>query len=184
MNLDVLNLIITFATEEGQTFNWRDVAYQAVNLTILLLILVYYLKQPVINFLIERRGIIGNEIDKAQKVIAEARKIHEEYEEKLKHIDDEIRNLIVTIRKQGEIERDEIIRQAEIASEKIKEEAKEIIQLETAKARREIQEDAVSSALELAKSIIKENLSESDKHNIIEDFIKKVDEDKWHQSQH
>ena len=82
------------------------------------------------------------------------------------------------------IYKDEILKLAEIASEKITEEAKETIQLETAKAKREIQEDVVSSALELAKSIIKENLSESDKNNIIEDFIKEVDDDKWHQSQH
>jgi len=184
MNLDLLNLIITFATEEGQTFIWENVGYQAINLTILLLILVYYLKQPVKDFLIERRGLIRNEIDKAQKAIAEARKSHEEYDEKLKHIDHDIRNLRETIRKQGEIERDEILKLAEIASEKITEEAKETIQLETAKAKREIQKDAVSSALELAKSIIKENLSESDKNNIIEDFIKEVDDDKWHQSQH
>jgi len=183
MNLDILNLIITIATEDSQTFDWKNMTYQAINLTILLLILVYYLKQPVKNFLIERRGVIRNKIDEAQQAITEARKIHEEYEEKLKHIDDELRNLIETIRKQGKIERDEILRQAEIAYKKIKEEAKETIELETARARRDIQEEAVSSALELAKRIIQENIGESDKDNIIEDFIKKVDEEKWHQSQ-
>ncbi|MBI4228967.1 MAG: ATP synthase F0 subunit B [Deltaproteobacteria bacterium] len=184
MHPDFLSLIITFATDEAHSFNWRDVAYQAVNLTILLLVLVYYLKQPIKNFLIERRGIIGNEIDDAQKAIAEAKKIHAEYEEKLKHLDSEITSLKESIQKQGEIERNEILIQAEIASEKIRGEARESIELETAKARRAIQSEAITLALEIAEGLIKQNLSSSDKNKITEDFVKRMDEEKWHQSQH
>ena len=184
MHIDLLNLIITLATDEAHTFNWRDVTYQAVNLTILLLVLVYYLKQPVKNFLIERRGIIGNEIDDAQKAIAEARKIHAEYEEKLKHLYAEIKSLKDSIREQGELERKEILRQAEIASEKIRAEAKESLELESARARRAIQSQAITLAIDIAENLIKQNLSASDKYKMIETFVKRMEEEKWHQSQH
>lgn len=184
MHIDLLNLIITVATDEGYSFNWRDVAYQAVNLTILLLVLVYYLKQPVKNFLIERRGIIGNEIDDAQKAIAEAKKIHAEYEEKLKHLDEEIRSLKESIQQQGEIERKEILKQAEMASEKIIAEARESIELESARARREIQSQAIELALDIAEDLIKQHLSSSDKQSMLENFVKRMGEEKWHQSQH
>lgn len=184
MHIDLLNLIITLATDEAHTFNWRDVTYQAVNLTILLLVLVYYLKQPVKNFLIERRGIIGNEIDDAQKAIAEAKKIHAEYEEKLKHLDAEIKSLKDSIREQGELERKEILRQAEIASEKIRAEAKESLELESARARRAIQSQAITLAIDIAENLIKQNLSASDKDKMIETFVKRMEEEKWHQSQH
>lgn len=184
MHIDLLNLIITVATDEGHTFNWRDVAYQAVNLTILLLVLVYYLKQPIKNFLIERRGIIGNEIDDAQKAIAEAKKIHAEYEEKLKHLDAEIKSLKESIQEQGEVERKEILKQAEIASEKIRAEARESIELESARARRAIQLEAITLALDIAEDLIKQHLSSSDKGKMIENFVKRMDEEKWRQSQH
>lgn len=184
MPIDSLNLIITVATDGGHLFNWRDVAYQAVNLTILLLVLVYYLKQPVKNFLIERRGIIGNEIDDAQKVIAEAKKVHAEYEEKLKHLDAEIKSLKESIQEQGEIERKEILKQAEITSEKIRAEARESIELESARARRAIQSEAITLALDIAEELIKQHISSSDKDKIIENFVKRMDEERWHQSQH
>ena len=184
MHIDLLNLIITLATDEVHTFNWRDVTYQAVNLTILLLVLVYYLKQPIKNFLIERRGIIGNEIDDAQKAIAEAKKIHAEYEEKLKHLDAEIKSLKESIREQGEVERKEILKQAELASEKIMAEARESIELESARARRAIQSEAIKLALDIAEDLIKQHLSPSDKDKTIENFVKRMDEEKWHQSQH
>jgi F-type H+-transporting ATPase subunit b len=184
MHIDLLNLIITVATDEAQTFNWRDVTYQAVNLTILLLVLVYYLKQPVKNFLIERRGIIGNEIDDAQKAIAEAKKIHAEYEEKLRHLDAEIRSLKESIKEQGEVERKEILRQAEIASEKIRADARESIELESARARRAIQSQAITLAIDIAEDLIKQNLSFSDKDKMIEKFVERMEEEKWHQSQH
>ena len=184
MHIDLLNLIITFATGEGHTFNWRDVAYQAVNLTILLLVLVYYLKQPIKNFLIERRGIIGNEIDDAQKAIAEAKKIHADYEEKLKNLDAEIKSLKESIQEQGEVERKEILKQAEIASEKIRAEARESIELESARARRAIQSEAITLAIDIAEDLIKRHLSSSDKEKMIENFLKRMDEEKWHQSQH
>ncbi len=184
MHIDLLNLIITVATDEAHPFNWRDVAYQAVNLTILLLVLVYYLKQPVKNFLIERRAIIGNEIDDAQKAIAEAKKIHAEYEEKLKHLDAEIKSLKESIREQGEVERKEILKQAELASEKIRAEARESIELESARARRAIQSQAIELALDIAEDLIRQHLSPSDKERMIENFVKRMDEEKWHQSQH
>lgn len=181
MHIDILNLLVTLATEGGESFKWRDVAYQAVNLTILLLVLVYYLKQPVKNFLIERRGIIGNEIDEAQEAIAEARKIHAEYDEKLKHLDAEIKSLKQSILEQGEIERREILNQAQMASEKIIAEARESIQLESARARRAIQSEAISLAIDIAKGLIKEHLGPSEKDKIIENFMKRMDEEKWHQ---
>jgi F-type H+-transporting ATPase subunit b len=184
MHLDLLNLIITIATDQAHTFNWRDVTYQAVNLTILLLVLVYYLKQPVKNFLIERRGIIGNEIDDAQKTIAEAKKIHAEYEEKLKHLDAEIKSLKESIKEQGEVERKEILRQAAIASEKIRAEARESIELESARARRAIQSQAITLAIDIAEDLIKQNLSSSDKDKMIEKFVERMAQEKWHQSQH
>lgn len=186
MNSDMISLIITGATEAaGDGFNWTFVGEHAVNFIILFAVLAYFLKEPIRNFLIERRGIIGNEIEEAKKTIDEAKKKYEDYAEKMKKMDEEIISLKETIRKEGEVEREEILRQAENTSQKIAKETRETIKLETAKARREIQSEVVSLAVGLAESIIRQNLKESDERRFIEDFIKKVEEEKkWDQSQH
>ncbi len=181
---ELISLLIITAAEKGGGFNWRFVAEYTVNFIILFAVLAYYLKEPIRNFLIERRGIIGNAIDEAEKVIMEAKKRYEEYAAMMSKIDEEIRTLREVLKKEGEIERNKVLKHAELASQKIIEEARETIRLETANAMEEIRSEAVSSAIGLAEGILKQNLKESDEDRLIDDFIKKVDEEKWRQSHH
>lgn len=184
-DFDIINLIITVASkEEHGVFNWRFVAEYTVNLIILLAVLSYFLKEPIRNFLIERRGIIGNEIDEAQKTIAQAKKKYEEYLERMKNIESEIESLKEVIRKEGEIEREEIIKQAELASKKIRDEASEAIKLQAERVRHDIQNEIVSLVVGLAENIIKQKLDEADERKLFESFIKKLEGERWHQLQH
>lgn len=183
MDFGVINLMIAGATE-GQVFNWRFVMEHAVNLLILLGVLVYFLKTPVKNFLVERRGNIAKEIDEAQKTITEAKARYEEYAQKLEAIEGEINSIKQTLIKEGETERAKILKQAEAASESIIKEARETIALQAERARNEIQSEVVDIALGHAERIIRESLGESDRERFIEEFTKNVQEEKWHQSQH
>lgn len=184
MDFEIINLLLTNASEGGNTFNWRYVFEHTVNLVILLGVLVYFLKDSVRNFLVERKGSISSEIDHAQKTITEAKSKYEEYAEKLKGIEGEINSIKESIIKQGQAEREEILRQASIASENIRKEAQDTIKFESERARQEIQSEVVTLALTIAEKVIKENLSESDKQRFVEDFTNNLEEDKWHQSQH
>ena len=93
MDLEIINLLLTNASEGGNTFNWRYVFEHTVNLVLLLGVLVYFLKDSVRNFLVERKGSISSEIDHAQNTITEAKSKYEEYAEKLKGIEAEINNI-------------------------------------------------------------------------------------------
>ncbi len=179
----LINLIITGASEHGG-FNWQFVMEHAVNLLILLGVLVYFLKTPVKNFLIERRGTIGHEIDVAQKTISEAKSRFEEYSRKLEAIESEISALKDTLRKQGESERSELLRQAEAASETLRKEAKETIELQTERAKHEIQTEVANLALGSAETLIRQSLGDADKERFVQEFTKNIEDGKWHQSQH
>jgi F-type H+-transporting ATPase subunit b len=179
----IINLILTGASEHG-AFNWQFVMEHAVNLIILLGVLVYFLKTPVKNFLVERRGTISHEIDTAQKTIGEAKSKYDEYAKKLQAIESEINNLKDTLGKQGESERAELLRQAAAASETIRKEAGETIALQTERARREIQNEVVDLAVGSAEAIIRQNLGDSDKERFVQEFTKNIEDEKWHQSQH
>ena len=184
-DFELLNLLLTNSSETGNTFNWRYVFEHAVNLVILLGVLVYFLKDSVRNFLVERKGSISSEIDHAQHTIAEAKKKYEEYDKKLKGIEDEINSIKESIINQGQAEREEIIRQANLASNSIKKEAQETIQFESERAKQEIQSEVVTLALQIAEKVIKENLTETEKQRFIDEFTNKVgDDDTWRQSQH
>jgi F-type H+-transporting ATPase subunit b len=179
----IINLLLTGASEHG-AFDWRFVMEHTVNLIILLGVLVYFLKTPVKNFLLERRGTIGHEIDVAQKTISEAKSKYEEYAKKLQAIETEINSLKMSLRMQGEAERGEILKQAEAISQNVRKEAKEIIELQTERARRDIQTEVVNLALASAEDVIRRNMGDSDKERYVQEFTKNIEEEKWHQSQH
>lgn len=181
--IGIINLVLAGAAEGGG-FNWRFVLEHAVNLLILIGVLVYFLKTPVKNFLMERRGKIGYEIDEAQKTITEAKEKYEEYAKKLESIEAEISSIKETVRQQGENERAEIMKQAESVSRNIKKETSETIAFETEKAKHEIQSEVVDIALGQAEKLIRENLGESDKEKFMQEFTKSIEEGKWRQSQH
>ncbi len=180
---NLINLIVTIATEEGNGFNWRYVAEYTINFVVLFAILGYFLRDAVRNFLLERRGTIGNAIDEAEMVIDGARSRYEEYAKKMAEIDKEIVALKEILRKEGEFERAEILSQTESTSQKIRIEVQETIRLEAAKAREEIRSETISYAIKIAEGMIKQNLGDSDDRRFIDDFIKKIEEEKWRQSQ-
>ena len=136
------------------------------------------------NFLSVRRGNISREIDEAQATIKEAKERYEEYSQKLKGIEAEIASLTDNLRQQGETERDEIIKHANNASDILNKEARDTIELEAERARREIQSEVVTLAISIAEKLVKENLGEDDRKRLLSEFTKDIEEEKWHQSQH
>ncbi len=172
------------AAEGAQHFNWSFVIEHAANLVILLGVLFYFLKDPVRDFLVERRGVISNEIDEAKAAIESAKAKHEEYAAKLAGLENEINELKQTIRNQGQKEREEIIKQAQTTSDMLREEARETIELETERARNEIQAEVVNSSIAIAEKIIKQNLGTGEKEAFIKEFTENIEVEKWHQSQH
>jgi F-type H+-transporting ATPase subunit b len=180
----IINFLLTAAAESQNEFNWRFASEHAVNLLILLLVLVYFMKGPVKNFLVERRNSIGHEIDVAEKTITEARARYDEYSKRLEGIEKEIGSIKESLRTQGEKERNEILRVANAASENMKKEAADSITLQTERAKREIQSEVADLALAHAKSLIAGSLGAADRERMISDFTKNIEDEKWHQSQH
>lgn len=183
LELDSLSgLLLTLASGgAGDPFNWTYVFKHTVNLFILILVLVYFLKTPVKNFLMERRGVIAKKIEDSRKEITEAKQTYDLYMEKMGNLENEIKDLKDTIKKEAEVERQEIIRQAEISANKMRVDARETIKSEAVKAKQEIQNEVVTLAVKLAEDILKNKIDESDNKRLIEKFVQEVDNSKWHQ---
>jgi F-type H+-transporting ATPase subunit b len=178
----LIGLLLTAASGAGpDPFNWEFVGKHTANLAILVFVLVYFLKTPVKNFLMERRGQIAKKIESSEKEITEAKGVFDEYMEKMNNLGKEIDDLKESIKNEAEIERQEIIKQAEVSAKKIREDAQQTIKSETAKAKHEIQNEVVDLALQLAENLIKSNLNETDSKRIVEEFVKEVNETKWQQ---
>ena len=176
---EFLSIVLTNAVE-GNHFDWTTVIKNAVNLLLLLLVLGYFLKRPVKNFFVERRELIAGKIEDAREKIKAAREEFETYSSKLANIDTDIESFKESSRRESAIERDEILKQAEIMVERIGEEARETIRIESERAKNEIQEEVVALAVEMAEKAVKQNVTTSDDKRFLNEFVQSTEGEKWH----
>lgn len=186
LNHDLILMALTNASAgHGEDpFNWMFVFKHAVNLVLLLGLIIYLIKTPFLNYLKKRKENLSSEIDEAKKAIEDAKKKHEEYSAKLDNLQNEINSLKENIKKQGQREKEELIKQAQYSCELIKNEVKDTVELETYRARQQLQTEVVNSSLELAENMIKQNMQGNHTSDAVNDLVKIIEEGKWQQSQH
>ncbi len=177
--IGIIGFLLSSAAEGHSGFDWMFVLKHAVNLVILIGVLVYFTRGTVKKFLEDRRTNLRKEIDEAQQTIDEANKRYEEYTEKLNNLESEIASLKDSIKKQGETEKKEMIEQAKASAEIIKKEARDMMTMEANKAKKELQTDIIASSLKEAEETIRKHFSEQGSRNTVDQFVKKVEDEKW-----
>lgn len=166
-------------TAASYGFDWYHVFKDTVNLLLFILVLGYFSKGIVMKYLQSRRDNLGKEIDDARKAVEDAKKKYGEYEDKLRTIDSEIKSLRESILKQAELEKTEIIKQAEKTAEVIKRDTRESITIESVKLKKELEEEFIKNTLGEAERLITARLSDTGTGGSVDHFIKKVEEEKW-----
>lgn len=178
--IGIIGFLVSAAAEAGHAeFDWYYVLKHAVNLVILIGVLVYFTKDSIKRALENRRTNLGKEIDEAEETIEEATRRYREYTEKLNNIEKEINSLKESIKRQGETERNEMIEQATATADVIRKEARDMMKVEANKAKKELQTDIIQSSLKLAEDRIRQQFSDRESQNTVEQFVRKVEDEKW-----
>lgn len=153
---------------------WLDLLWRTTNFTGLVIILVWALKKPLSQGLQGRRqGIIDKFADlEAQK--GEAERIYREYEARLTKIDGEVEAIVSAAVRQGEVEKERIIAEADRAAGDIRRQADLAIQHELAEARFRLRAEVAEQAVAMAEVLIKQNLQDGDQNRMVEDYLDKV----------
>jgi F-type H+-transporting ATPase subunit b len=139
-----------------------------------MIILVKYLKQPLVNALASRRQGIADQFEGLNERRAEVEKNYQKCEEKLNQIDQEVGRIIENAKAQGETEKARIIEDANRAAEDIKRKAEMSVQFEMSESRRRLQTEIAEQAAIIAEALIKQNLQEADQNKLVDDYLDKV----------
>jgi F-type H+-transporting ATPase subunit b len=154
----------------------KDFLYRLLNFSIVVAILVYFLKKPIRNALSGRRDDIEKALAEAKKVKEEAEAKFAEYDKKLAQATQEIENISASIRKEAELEKQKIIDNAREQAAKIEQDAEKAAALEVAKARLILQQEAVQLAVGVAEDLLKKNFTKDDDSRLIDEYMQKVGE--------
>lgn len=154
----------------------KDFFYRVFNFAIVVGILAYFLAKPIKKGLSGRSEEIEKALAEAEQVKLDAEARFAEYDQKLATANAEIAEISAAIKREGELEKEKIISSAREMATKIELEAEKAAALEIAKARKELQTEAVRLAVELAEDLLKKNFTSEDDTRLIDEYMKKVGE--------
>ena len=143
---------------------------------ILLAIIKKFAWGPLMGMMKQREEFVANEIESAEKSRQEAAKYLEEQRVLLKEARTEAQELIENAKKQGDIQREDIIVSARSEAGRLKESAKLEIEQQKENAVAAIKEQVASLSVLIASKVIEKELSEKDQQKFINDYIQEVGE--------
>ncbi len=151
-----------------------DLLYRALNFAGLVVILVYFLRKPISSGLSSRREEIKDQLDALESRKAEAERMYKEAEAKLAKLDEEVSAIISEAVKQGEVEKDKIIADAERAAGDLKRQAEMAVAFELAEAKKRLKAEVAEQAVLLAEELLRKNIQPADQSKMVEASLAKV----------
>ncbi|MFO7716088.1 hypothetical protein [Desulfosarcina sp.] len=160
---------------DAGTKGWvKTDTYRVMNFAVLAIGLFLVLKKPVSQALGGRIQGIKEQLQELEekKIAAEARLA--EYAAKMAALDKEAQAILTEYVQQGEDAKARILKEAEAAAEKLKEQASKNIENEFLQAKAELKAQIVEKALAKAEAIIKERINSEDQEKLVDEYLEKV----------
>jgi F-type H+-transporting ATPase subunit b len=161
---------------ETGTKGWISTdTFRVMNFVVLAVALVFVLRKPLSQALGSRIKGIKEQLEDLEARKGEAEKKLAEYNEKLAQLEKEADKIVEDYIKQGKEAKARILKEAELAAEKLKAQARRNIDHEFEQAKMKLQQEIFEKSLVKAEEIIKSKFSGEDQSRIVDDYLKKVE---------
>ena len=155
---------------------WEEFLFQLLNLVILLGVIVYFARKPLLEYFEGRRSQIQSDLETAASLLSEAEERNEEIQRKLAELQGEVDDLQSQARARAEEESERILAEAQRSAERIQQDATAAIDQELLRAQRELRSEAAGLAVEMAAEILSQQVSDADRSRLLDEFISTVEE--------
>jgi F-type H+-transporting ATPase subunit b len=162
-----------FAAEGGE--HGGSLFWQVANVLLLLAVLVYFARKPVLAFLAGRRDTIAKSLESSAELLSESERRLAEWSRKAASLEEEAESIRQAVRRAAEAERDRIIADAEVTAERIRQSARAVAERERRMAQEHLRREAADLAVELAAKMLREQVNEGDRTRLLDEFIERVE---------
>lgn len=174
MFLDYLVLNATDAHGEAPLLNTGDIFATLIIFIILMLLLKKFAWGPLMGIMTQREELIASEIEAAENSRQESQQLLEEQRSLLKEARTEAQAIVENAKKQGDVQREEIITVARAEANRLKESAVREIETEKEKAIAAVRDEVVTLSVLAASKVLGKQISEEDNRALIEETIAKA----------
>jgi len=153
----------------------KEMIFQTINLILILGIIGYFARKPVITYFAERRDQIRGDLDSAAELLSEAETRNSELQRRLVDLQSEIEEIRESTRRRAEEDSERILAEANKAAERIQNDAAAAVSQELQRAQAALRAEAANLALEVAGEILREQVGEGDRDRLLDEFITRVE---------
>lgn len=153
---------------------WSTIQAQAFNLTLFLILTVYFLRKPISEYMMSYRNSFLDESMKAQKVIENAEKQKKIVDDQLVKLETTYSNRIETSKKEAQIMRDNMIGEAETRSEKMIVDSNENAVLLFKSAEQTIKRQVLHNAITTSKVELVKKMGANESDRIQDEFLQEL----------
>ena len=157
------------------SINFGQILISLLNLLLLFLILKRFLYAPVKSVVKDRQEMLKRQFDEAENVVSKA-KINEEYwNGKIKNAQQEANSIIKNAMDNANQNSEKIISDAKKKARDIVTQAEINAKIERKKAENSIKKEIADASTILAEKIISREINEYEQKNLIDNFIKEME---------
>lgn len=147
------------------------------NLIIFYLLMRLFLIKPIRKTLQARKELIDNKFKEAEDTVNAANEKMADYEDKIKNVDTEAKEIISDARDKAKVEYNKILDKANDDAAKMKQDAQKQIKQDTENARRDVKEELAKLAMETAQKVVGESVNAQTDADIYNKFLNESSED-------
>jgi F-type H+-transporting ATPase subunit b len=149
--------------------------WQGVNLIILIAVVVYFARRPVLDFFRQRHDQVREDLDAAARLLSEAEARLAEWRSRAERLDAEVERIKSEAHERAARERERIVTEAQKSAERIRHDAAAAVDREVARARDALRAEAAELATELATDLLQQNVTPDDQRRLVDEFVTRVE---------
>jgi len=161
--------------ESGEHGGVRDLLFSALNFALLIGVLVYFARKPIVDFFADRRRRIQDELKAAADLRTEAETRYAKWQRRLMDLESELAEIRATARERAAAEREHILADAAAGAERIRRDALAAVDQELLRARAQLRREAADLALELASEALRRQVTGADQDRLLDEFVATIE---------
>lgn len=154
--------------------SWLSWFFKIFNFAVLVAILFKFAGKPLKNYLQSRSAGVRAKLDEADKLFKEAETLKNDYEARLKRLDEDMEAFKKSILEDTEQEKKKILAEASEFAQRIKDQANITYQQEMREITSRIKEEVVRLTMAQAEKLIMEKYDHKDHELMVDEFIEKL----------
>lgn len=161
--------------ERPQSEIIRETLWQAFNLVVIVVLLVYFARKPVSDYFAARRQGIQTQLNQAAELLSQAEHRNSDLQRRLVDLSAELDSIRESSTRRAEEEAMRILAEARASADRIRRDAQAAVDQEVRRAQASLREEAADLALDLAARKLQTGVTDSDRDRLVDEFITRVE---------